>query len=719
MRLTNNDNVQVMYELGSPPKSVLESMELVRLPSPPHILSKLLDLCHDPDTTASELAAFISIDTSLTSKLFMAVNSPAFAIEEPIADLEQAVTLIGPELVKTMALTTAIQQLFAGLIETQKQFVCNFWLDSLYCAVFARDLAIALNYEKPHDAYLAGLFHDFGQIVFDAKYHEQYHKIISENTEDETLARENSKWGISHPELGACVMEQWPSINPAIADAVRFHHEEQEQLEGCDLLCQIVAEAGQMARHWCAEGKIDTNWQSRLVTNKDLKDIYMHVKDKVTQVGKSLGISLPRARCLTHDHLSRDIEKETLRLARKIRDASLIRVINPEEIRRTAPDAPAELLLKISREMQLFFSISDMALLFHDPEDPEHLILHQVAHTGPASKFSLKNSKSQMIKSFLDKKELWIEPDLAEPKKSPIADRQIIRRLHHDIALSLPVMHEERSLGTVVIGCHKTQKNRLEKLSNIITNYLENLAHSWLHARQDASLGEVQEEQPEATGRNDIDKLIHEISNPLSVIGNYIDILKSNARETGESSQEIDVLKNELQRIRNIVLNFKEGEVAGEDTVFLNAELEGCVPLYVMSTSEDKEVQIIWQLDERDAELEIGQDAFRQILLNLVKNAVEAQDEDAAIIVSSHHFVNLAGNRYAQFSISDRGHGIDAKTLENLFSPGFTTKEGAGRGLGLSVVGEIIKAWNGQIKYMPNDVGGALFEVLIPLSIKQ
>ena len=53
-----------MYELGSPPQSILESMELVRLPSPPHVLCKLLDICHDPDSSLGDLADLISIDAA-------------------------------------------------------------------------------------------------------------------------------------------------------------------------------------------------------------------------------------------------------------------------------------------------------------------------------------------------------------------------------------------------------------------------------------------------------------------------------------------------------------------------------------------------------------------------------------------------------------------------------------------------------------------------------
>jgi len=85
-------------------------------------------------------------------------------------------------------------------------------------------------------------------------------------------------------------------------------------------------------------------------------------------------------------------------------------------------------------------------------------------------------------------------------------------------------------------------------------------------------------------------------------------------------------------------------------------------------------------------------------------------------MVASQHFANIDGKPYAQFSISDRGRGIDNKTRRAIFSPLVSAKEGAGRGLGLSVVADILRAFNGHVKYLKNETGGALFEVSIPLS---
>lgn len=689
-------------------------MELVRLPSPPHVLCKLLDICHDPDSSLGELADLISIDAALTSKLIMAANSGAFAINQPLKNLEQAVTLIGHAQVKTMVATSSIQQLFAGLIESQKKYICNAWLDSIYCAVFARDIAIALGYEYPQDAYLAGLLHDIGQIVFDAKYHDQYIKIINSTTEAETITQEISKFGISHTELGADIIERWPSLSPAIADAVRFHHEDEAQLEGGDILCRIVAEASQIARHWCEAGSADAKWRSALIDHKDLKDIYIHVHDKLTQTAGKLGIKLARSKSLTQDQLSKDIEKETVKLARKIRDASLIKVISAEETYPAILNTPGKLLAKVARDMQLYFSISHLALLYHDPHSPDHLSLHEVKPADPLCRFSLANNKGHAVQSYLEKRQLWIETEGPDHQKSPVTDRQIVHRLNHQVALCFPLVCEKQAIGTIVIGCHKTQRNNLEKLTEIISSYLEDIAETWIKhmPNQGRHSGKSAHEQKE------IAKLIHEISNPLSVIGNYIDIVNARSGGTG-SDKEIGILKEELQRVRNIVLNFKDGGEVEPEAVMLNTELRDSIPLYVKSMSPEREIQIMWDLDPADAEIDITRDAFRQIVLNLVKNAIEAQTDDAAIMVSSQNFTNIDGRVYAQFSISDRGRGINTKTRGLLFSPLVSAKEGAGRGLGLSIVADILRAFKGQVRYAKNEVGGALFEVSIPLSLKQ
>ena len=698
----------------------IESIELVRLPSPPQLLSKLLDICHDPDSSIEELADLIGTDAALTAKLIMAVNSSAFEIKQPVDNLSHAVALLGHELVKTMMLTSSMQQLFAGLINTQKEFVCNTWLESFYCAVIAKDFAHSLDYDYPQDAYLAGLLHHFGQIVFDTKFHDQYVDIMNLATEAEVIRREVQIFGLSHTELGASLIEQWPSLSPAIADAIRFHHEEEEQLQGGDVLCQILSEASEIARHLSRYGRPDSKWHSGLVDEKELKLIYLHVQDKMAQVAISFDIPHPKSGSLTQVHVSQDIERETIKLARRIRDASLVKVITCEEIDSANINTPKNLLLKIAREMQLLFSISDVAMLFPDSKNPAYLGLYEVDQVRAVSKFSIENSKSQIIRSYTEKCNIWIEPEKARDEISPISDRQIIRRLNHEIALSLPLGHGDQVIGAVVIGANKDQKKPLENLAKFISDYLKINAELWIKNNQEVKQRAFEDSVKREQEHKDVDKLIHEISNPLSVIANYIDIIQDNSKSSGAANEsEIRILKEEVQRIGNIVVNFRDEKESSPATVLLNEELKMSVPLYVKSISNDKEVKIKWALDESDAEVEITRDALRQVILNLVKNAIEAQSREAEIVVSSRHFVNIDGATFAQFSIADRGRGIDPITRQLLFAPLASAKDGAIRGLGLSVTADIVARYNGQIKYMENEVGGSSFEILIPLRLKR
>ncbi len=705
-----------MLELGGSPKSIMESVEIGWLPSPPQVFNQLLDICSDPNSSIGDLAYIIGIDAVLTSKLIMAANTAAFEISEPINNLQQAIGLIGLDQVKTMVLTSSIQQLFAGLINTRKKTVCNTWVDSLYCAVFAQAIAEATNYKQTHDAYLAGLLLHFGQIVLDTKFHGQYRDILDEEKQDELVRKEIHRFGVNHSELGACIVERWSSLNPSIADAIRFHHEDEDQLKGCDMLCQIVAEAGQIGWYWSRFGLADDNWHSALVDEEQLKEIYVRVQGEVSQITARLGVSLQAGNFTQHIFLN-DIEQESIKLGRKIRDASLMSVIYSNEIHSKPVDSPRSLLLKIAQDLQLVFSISDVVLLFPNAETPDLLTLYEVNGVQPASQFSVNNKESKFVRSFQEKRYLWVEPEQMYGDITPPSDRQILRRLKHDIALSIPLGSDDQVIGTVIIGSNMVQKGYLANQINFITGYLQSNATSWLNntqtLRRQAFKRDVNEEQEQ----KDISKLIHEISNPLSVIGNYIDIIKGNSNPDGDesaSSREIDILKEELGRIRNIVLNFKDTESINADPVFLNEELEKCIPFYVKSIGNTEKVEIKWDLDQSDCEIKITRDALRQIVLNLVKNAIEAQNESALISVSSHHFVNIDGLIFAQFCIADKGGGIDEIMRQQLFSTLTSGKEGTSRGLGLSVVAEIIDHFDGQIKYMENEFGGASFEVSIP-----
>jgi signal transduction histidine kinase len=108
-------------------------------------------------------------------------------------------------------------------------------------------------------------------------------------------------------------------------------------------------------------------------------------------------------------------------------------------------------------------------------------------------------------------------------------------------------------------------------------------------------------------------------------------------------------------------------------------------------------------------------DQIRQIVLNLLMNAVEAMQAGGHLTVSTQR---LPGQDRILFSVADTGPGIDPEILPHIFEPFITNKEN-GTGLGLTITADIIRRHNGEIQAENNPGGGATFRVWLPTDRKE
>jgi len=96
-------------------------------------------------------------------------------------------------------------------------------------------------------------------------------------------------------------------------------------------------------------------------------------------------------------------------------------------------------------------------------------------------------------------------------------------------------------------------------------------------------------------------------------------------------------------------------------------------------------------------ECQIDPEQFRQVVLNLLRNSVQALPDGGRIEVTAHtSFSDKLGDEVI-LKITDWGVGMDQKTIKNLFTPFFTTKEG-GTGLGLATVKKIVETHRGKVQ---------------------
>lgn len=209
--------------------------------------------------------------------------------------------------------------------------------------------------------------------------------------------------------------------------------------------------------------------------------------------------------------------------------------------------------------------------------------------------------------------------------------------------------------------------------------------------------------------------LAHEMNNLLQPIGGLSELAL-------DQLDKPEIIEQALQGIRNS--NAKANEILQGMLSFARKEERSCEPVDLASTLADS-LRIIRPLLPHGVNLSLdvkpnaGQAVispaeFTQIVMNLVKNATDAMEENGEVRISLMR--EETGAAMAHLSIGDQGPGISPEVADNIFEPFFTTKGvGEGTGLGLSVVHNIVKDWGGSIHLANPTGGGARFDIDIPL----
>ncbi len=177
--------------------------------SRPTVAMELLRLTERPAVDARELKNCVAQDPALACKLLRVVNSSLFGLHRPVADLNQAIGLLGIKPLKLLVLGfTLPDTLFAGIAARQLQW---YWTNTLTRAVAARLLSEQLWKQSGDEAFTAGLLHDIGILVLLRELGEPYARfvngVIEENCSLATL--EQDTLGFDHVDLSAALLERW------------------------------------------------------------------------------------------------------------------------------------------------------------------------------------------------------------------------------------------------------------------------------------------------------------------------------------------------------------------------------------------------------------------------------------------------------------------------------------------------------------------------------
>ncbi|MCK5912326.1 MAG: hypothetical protein KAG12_00495, partial [Desulfuromusa sp.] len=318
--------------------------------------------------------------------------------------------------------------------------------------------------------------------------------------------------------------------------------------------------------------------------------------------------------------------------------------------------------------------------------------------------FNIDDKKSLLVRSFIEKTGF---DSLSKP--CSIADKQIIRLLDSEGAYFLPIHHAGEKLGVLVLGTTKQEWPRLQNKIPLMKLMSSEISKKYFCLAQENS-------QQKGMTSVDFKKIAHEVSNPLTIINNYLYMLGKKIDGDHSAQEEIKFISEEIERVGNILLRAKDPEAPVKTKfkqVNINQLLTELDTLFNGSLYKTKQIKSTLLLDQQIPTLCCPRDKLKQILINIIKNGVEAMPDSGTIKITTRDNFYQNSQQYVEISIQDSGPGIDAEILRNLFKPVTSTKEGHS-GLGLSIVNSLVQEISGNISCYSRQDYGTEFKILIP-----
>jgi PAS domain S-box-containing protein len=207
--------------------------------------------------------------------------------------------------------------------------------------------------------------------------------------------------------------------------------------------------------------------------------------------------------------------------------------------------------------------------------------------------------------------------------------------------------------------------------------------------------------------------LAHEIRNPLGIVMNALyDLSEIVDGDDPEVREDLRIAKDEMDRVQaiiNTLLEFSRESKAELEPVDVN-DLIGKTLMLMNKYLQNNDVRVVTELAETGRCI-ANQNALRQILLNLITNAVQAMPHGGELRIRTAR----GADNSMQLEFSDTGVGIPEHQIKDIFNPFFTTKSpGQGTGLGLSVVHSVVQRYHGEISVRSTPNVGTSFLIELP-----
>ncbi|HEY5764890.1 MAG TPA: GAF domain-containing protein, partial [Candidatus Deferrimicrobiaceae bacterium] len=300
---------------------------------------------------------------------------------------------------------------------------------------------------------------------------------------------------------------------------------------------------------------------------------------------------------------------------------------------------------------------------------------------------------------------------------------------HHPSFASVPLLVKGEARGAIYVDNRSHDREISEEDIQILTMFASEvclaLENASLVERLEGALSTVrltqdrllQSEKLAALGEMAA-RIAHEIKNPLTVIGGFSARMARKESEGRPDRAAIGryakIILKEVQRLERIVqetLYFSREAAPSFRPVDLHAEVREVLSMFTEELEESGIVRVT-DLAADPPVVSVDPDQIRQVLWNLVANAVQAMADGGTLTVATRSAQEEEGEGLVLL-VGDTGGGIPHDAVHNIFNPFFTTKS-RGTGLGLPIVHAIVQKHGGTIHLDNREGEGVTFSIFLP-----
>jgi two-component system, cell cycle response regulator len=206
-------------------QSILKSDELPTLPT---VASKLITLTSREDATLAEIGELVAQDISISARILKVSNSAFYSFPQQIGSIQQAVSILGMNAVRSLVLSFSFLTIKAGEVKSRFNFE-KFWEKSLASAVTARLILENVKGADTEEVFVSGLLQNLGELILARSFPAEYDKVLQaiEDNQQDTFIAEESVFGINHTIVGTEVAKNW-GFPEVLLIPIQYHHHPEE-----------------------------------------------------------------------------------------------------------------------------------------------------------------------------------------------------------------------------------------------------------------------------------------------------------------------------------------------------------------------------------------------------------------------------------------------------------------------------------------------------------